>query len=614
MASTQVTGWRGMGADRTVTADSVRSLARHVLPGLRRMGAACVTARTGLALLSGGALIGSITHAGTASALDVVLAASLVSHLAMAGGPYRRAFTWGIGQAGLVFCVAGAFGVLAWPAALWLLSFAVASWRASARGPAVLSLAAAGSAFGLLASADYLLAGDAVDLVAGRLAVAYLIATSVMPSWSLGPVPVGSLDSSGRALAAAGYAAAVLDRTGDLVTCHDAQGDVLDALGEAGATRLGLRANALRGQGLFDSVHIPDRPAYLRALSDAVNGASPVSAFVRLRAGPAAGDAYDLSVPETRWVEMCVTAIAADPAAAWPADAAMLVVIRDAADARRSAEAIDAARLASTQASEAKSQFLASVTHELRTPLNAIIGFAELLSGEHPYVLAEERRREYAAIIRDSGHHLLDVVNTLLDVTKIESGQFAFAPEPFDLAALARGCCELLRLRAEQAGISLVARIADGLSDAAADRRACRQILINLISNAVKFSAPGGRVTLDVRREGDRIVLAVGDDGVGIRESDLPRLGDPFFQAGDRRGRPADGTGLGLSVVRGLVGLHRGTMAIESGTGLGTTVTVELPGQGVQVGPAVHDGPALGPVVMRTTVRRPAPTFERKSA
>ena len=168
-------------------------------------------------------------------------------------------------------------------------------------------------------------------------------------------------------------------------------------------------------------------------------------------------------------------------------------------------------------------------------------------------------------------------MNTLLDLSKIESGKFEFVAEPLDLGELASASCDLMQLKAAQAGLTLARDIAREMPEIVADRRACRQIFINLLSNAVKFTPRGGCVTVSVRRESHRVLLIVADTGIGIAEEDLPKVGDPFFQAGSHYDRAHEGTGLGLSVVRGLVGLHRGTLTIESAPGEGTAVTVSLP-------------------------------------
>jgi cell cycle sensor histidine kinase DivJ len=238
---------------------------------------------------------------------------------------------------------------------------------------------------------------------------------------------------------------------------------------------------------------------------------------------------------------------------------------------------LETARADAERAGTAKGQFLAMVSHELRTPLNAIIGFSEVLASDAGPAVEPERRKEYLDIIRDSGEHLLQVVNTLLDMSKIEAGKFDVLPEPFDIGSFAHGCCDLMGLKAERGGIHLAREIATDLPELIADRRACKQMIINLLSNAIKFTPAGGRVTLSARRERDHIVFGVSDTGIGISEEDLPRLGDPFFQARSAYDRRHEGTGLGLSVVRGLVGLHRGSLTIESAPDEGTAVTVSLP-------------------------------------
>jgi cell cycle sensor histidine kinase DivJ len=254
-----------------------------------------------------------------------------------------------------------------------------------------------------------------------------------------------------------------------------------------------------------------------------------------------------------------------------------VAVTRDISEHRRRAEELEEARAAAECADRSKGRFLATVSHELRTPLNAIIGFSEILASDTLVRADDARRKEYAQIIHDSGQHLLGVVNTLLDLSKIESGKFEFVAEPLDLGELASASCDLMQLKAAQAGLTLARDIAREMPEIVADRRACRQIFINLLSNAVKFTPRGGCVTVSVRRESHRVLLIVADTGIGIAEEDLPKVGDPFFQAGSHYDRAHEGTGLGLSVVRGLVGLHRGTLTIESAPGEGTAVTVSLP-------------------------------------
>ena len=187
------------------------------------------------------------------------------------------------------------------------------------------------------------------------------------------------------------------------------------------------------------------------------------------------------------------------------------------------------------------------------------------------------KRREYAGIIRDSGQHLLSVVNSILDISKIESGSMELHLEQFSLSNLIDQCCDMMRLRADQAAVSISRNYAEHVEEIVADRRACKQMFINLLSNAVKFTPPSGRVEMRLRPDGNFLVVSVLDSGIGISPADLARLGDPFFQASSSLSRSHEGTGLGLSVVRGLVGLHGGSIVIESSPDSGTCVTVRLP-------------------------------------
>jgi cell cycle sensor histidine kinase DivJ len=251
--------------------------------------------------------------------------------------------------------------------------------------------------------------------------------------------------------------------------------------------------------------------------------------------------------------------------------------MRDVTDRKIQEQALDLARAAAEQADAAKTRFLATVSHELRTPLNAIIGFSEMIVQEDALMLDAARRKEYARLINDSGQHLLSVVNGILDMSKMESGSFEISPEPFAPRVVLLGCCNLLALKARENNIDLVTRVPEDLPIMTGDPRAFKQIVLNLVSNAIKFSERGGRVTVSAVIEGSRLVLGVADTGVGIAADDLKRIGDPFFQAGKTYQRRHEGTGLGLSIVKSLVSLHSGEITVQSKIGEGTTVTVELP-------------------------------------
>jgi len=220
--------------------------------------------------------------------------------------------------------------------------------------------------------------------------------------------------------------------------------------------------------------------------------------------------------------------------------------------------------------------FLAAMSHELRTPLNAIIGFSELLDGETFGAFTDPRQKEYVGLIRRSGQHLLEIVNGLLDISKIEAGRYELSMERFGVADIAEAAAEMMSCEAERKNLRLVVRTAPEPEFVTADRRACQQILVNLLANAVKFTDEG-TVCLSVRIEQDDLVMQVSDTGIGIASCDIARLGRPFVQLSQGLSRKYEGTGLGLSLVRGFAELHHGTMEIASLEGRGTTVTVRIP-------------------------------------
>ena len=264
----------------------------------------------------------------------------------------------------------------------------------------------------------------------------------------------------------------------------------------------------------------------------------------------------------------------------------VVAVLRDVSERKAQEKAIEIAQAESARANTAKSRFLATMSHELRTPLNAIIGFSEMLTND-TLNLDAARRSEYATLINESGRHLLSVVNGILDMSKMETGNFEITPEPFLPAPAIVSCCDILALKAREAGVDIKTRVPADLPELFADRRALNQILINLISNAIKFTPRGGSVTVAALREGAKLAVSVEDTGVGIGEDDLQRVGEAFFQARASYDRRHDGSGLGLSIVKGLVRLHDGEMKIDSRLGEGTKVTVKLPIDGEGARPPV---------------------------
>ena len=226
--------------------------------------------------------------------------------------------------------------------------------------------------------------------------------------------------------------------------------------------------------------------------------------------------------------------------------------------------------------SQVKSLFLANMSHELRTPLNAIIGFSDLMQNQM-FGPVQKQYRDYATIIHESGNHLLNLVSDILDIAKIEAGKFVLDIQDVDLTESVAYCMRLVKKRADELGIRLATQLpAQGLIFSA-DQRAFRQILINLLSNAIKFSRPGDEVEVSARIIANRLALTVKDHGIGMPESLLARIGQPFEQAINDPAHAREGTGLGLSLVRALVNQHGGRLSIESHEGVGTAVTCELP-------------------------------------
>lgn len=359
----------------------------------------------------------------------------------------------------------------------------------------------------------------------------------------------------------------------DVISRHRRNGAV-QFISPAAEALLGVPVSELQGHGLFDRVHVADRPAYLTALAAAALGKGAQSVEFRLRRD-AASDAEFEGHPSGNfiWVEMRCQPL--EPSS--PAEPEVVAVMRDVTDRKQQEHALDLARTAAERADAAKTRFLATMSHELRTPLNAIIGFSDMIVQEATLPLDATRRKEYAQLINDSGQHLLSVVNSILDMSKMESGSFEILPEPFAPREVLLSGSNLLALKARDNGIELVTRVPENLPQMVGDPRAFRQIVLNLVSNAIKFTERGGRVTISARVEGARMVLRVVDNGVGIAQEDLKRIGDPFFQAGKTYQRRHEGTGLGLSIVKSLVGLHGGEIDVQSKVEEGTTVTVMLP-------------------------------------
>ncbi|MCE9523912.1 MAG: PAS domain-containing sensor histidine kinase, partial [Alphaproteobacteria bacterium] len=239
------------------------------------------------------------------------------------------------------------------------------------------------------------------------------------------------------------------------------------------------------------------------------------------------------------------------------------------------AELVDA-KLRAEEANHSKSNFLANMSHELRTPLNAIIGFSEILMGDTP--LSAGKRAEYASDIHSSGRHLLSVINDILDISRIEAGKVTLDDDVVEISEIFQACVRMAQSRADENGVEICRHIGSGMPRVIADRRLVLQVVLNLVSNAVKFTPRGGRVDLGARLAGDGgFEILVRDTGIGMSAADVKRVGEPFLQVDGRHARKFEGTGLGLVIAKRLTELHRGQLLVESAPGVGTTITVRLP-------------------------------------
>ena len=419
-------------------------------------------------------------------------------------------------------------------------------------------------------------AGAAFAAVAGMEALGMLPPSRLLlPVWQVYAVSVlaalvqavliaaAAQDRQRAADAAAAEGAAMYrflaDNAMDLITRHTGDG-VIRYASPATLALLGRVPEEISGQVMMALTHADDVSAMQTALMEASYFGRDGSAEVRLRRRDGT----------YVWAEFrCRPA----------QDGDIVAVTRDISERKRQEQALVEARDAALGASRAKSSFLANMSHELRTPLNAIIGFSEMMNREM-FGPIGPRYQEYSCLIHESGSHLLELINSVLDMSKIEAGKFQLSEELFDLEETAQSAVRFLKIPAERAGVALKLSIAPNARLMFADRRAIKQILVNLLSNGVKYTPPGGAVRVTARiAQGMEIIVS--DSGTGISKADLERLGRPFEQVENADTRAKEGTGLGLALVKSLALMHGGEAVLESALGEGTTVTVRLPHAGV---------------------------------
>ena len=336
-----------------------------------------------------------------------------------------------------------------------------------------------------------------------------------------------------------------------------------------GAPPVSLPVDPLFESGLVAAVHAPDRPRLLDAIDRAMKGHDGAALF-------APRMALD------RRVQLIVRRLED------PSGPRLIAQVFDATAQYARELGLEIARSEAESREAGKTRFLANMSHELRTPLNAVLGFSDIMR-QRIFGPLPDRYGEYAENIHQAGGHLLDLINDVLDVTKIEAERYALTLERFDAREVVSAAMALVRVNADDKGVSLSSVLPGDPVEVSADKRALKQITLNLLSNAVKFTPKGGSITVTVEAIGPYLEVVVADTGVGIAPEDVRRLGRPFEQAGEMEQR-RQGTGLGLSLVRAFAELHGGRMSIDSTLGEGTAVTVRLPVAMIARAPAPEGG------------------------
>ncbi len=510
-----------------------------------------------------------------------LIAPILVSYYLSRTGQYERAHILSsTALAAVVMAVCISTGGISSFAAIWLVAVPLdAALSASRRAVAIAVVLALGCALGLvIIDAFGALPVSRIPASYSSLFEALGIATATIYASALAFSAESLAQMSRKLLMVEEERYRLLAHNiSDVISRHSRNG-AIRFISPAAEGLLGTPAALLLEHGLFDRVHVADRPAYLTALSEAARSGDERSVEFRVRRDTARGSDHDRTpAAEFIWIEMRCRPIDTTSQSLAGPGVDVVTVMRDVTGRKLQEQALETAHMEAERAGASKSQFLATMSHELRTPLNAIIGFSEMIVREKEMMLDAARRQEYAQLINESGLHLLSVVNGILDMSKMESGNFEILPELFSPRESLVSCCNLMVLKARENGIDLVTRAPVDLPQITGDARAFKQMILNLVSNAIKFSERGGTVTVTAGIEGSRLLVRVIDSGVGISAEDLKRIGDPFFQAGKTYQRRHEGTGLGLSIVKSLVAMHGGEMTVQSQIDVGTTVTVALP-------------------------------------
>ena len=546
----------------------------------RRRFAVVQSGKAAIGAVLAAAFVGLVGKPDVAEALAVagLLAPSVLAALAFTRTPLAILESASLAMfAGLIGYLVALTGGMSSPLVVWFALVPAEAALAGGRPAVVRAAAAAALALLIVAALQALgfLPSSRLLLPVWQIYAGSALAAVVQSAF----VAVAAQDRQRAADMAAAEGAAMYrflaDNAMDLITRHSADGRIRFA-SPAARTLLGRGPETLVGLAPSALVCPEDLKTMQAAFMEASYFARAAAAEVRLKR----------SDGSLVWTEMRCRPAA--PAGGEPAD--IVAVTRDISERKRNEVALIEARDQAEDANRAKSRFLANMSHELRTPLNAIIGFSEVMTHEMFGPVGSPRYLEYATLINESGNHLLELINGILDMSKIEAGKFELGEELFDLADTGQQAVRFVKMFADRKGVALKLSVAHAARTIFADKRAIKQVLVNLLTNGVKFTPRGGEVRVLARRDSSGIEIAVSDTGVGISPEDLQRLGKPFEQAEGSYARSQEGTGLGLALVKALAAMHGGEAVLSSVLGEGTTVTLRLPYAAVN-----EDGERLAP-------------------
>ncbi len=357
----------------------------------------------------------------------------------------------------------------------------------------------------------------------------------------------------------------IADHAYDMFARHTPDG-VLTFVSPAIRKVMGVEPEDVAGENIIEMMHRDDQAAAREKLKALNTGADSVRISFRL---PNLDGEYI-------WLESTVHPIN-DERTGEMIEA--IAITRDISERKEYEQQLLDAREKAETANRTKSTFLANMSHELRTPLNAVIGFSEILMRHMYGPLGDKVYDEYANLIHESGTHLLDLINDILDMSKVEAGKMEIEPESIDLVDIVETCMRFVEARSEAKNQNITLNVINPRSDNTGygDTRATKQIIINLLTNAVKFTGEGGSISVEIQTVGNDLEICVCDNGVGIDPADIPRLLRPFEQIADKSSQAEEGSGLGLALTKSFAELQGGTFRLESEKGKGTRAIVTLP-------------------------------------